>query len=372
MTDTPEGQWQPARYEDYSEEELYEHIRIITSIRTESTEESNRSSLYEQRFRERPHLPELALRWLTELASVGLHEPDPERQAHLKQADPDRPVVDPQERTLLPVRVGGHRQAFWLKMDGSRTSYGYKDIEVLDKPLRTHMAIIALLTALEANPIDVEKLREALSEVGSPLEQSVRERWDMAWQDPLDDENREWILNVQLDPLLYVLGLLQYYRPDYNDLPPEQRLDLISEASERVNSFLKAARQLVGFLEYGAPGHDLREAAENASRDVRAAVLKDVEGLNSIQIANRFGLPISDAYREKNEHKGVVEMINRGRKMLEGALDKDGWQKHIRAMKAEVERFNKLTFKEKAMQSLVDAGESIEEARQSVERIFRR
>ena len=49
---------------------------------------------FEQRFRERPHLPDLALSWLAELASVGLPPLDPDRQAPLKQADPDRPVVD--------------------------------------------------------------------------------------------------------------------------------------------------------------------------------------------------------------------------------------------------------------------------------------
>lgn len=364
MTNKPKGYWDNEEYEDYSEEELYEEFL--------RDPEQFRDDLYSFGFREHQHLPELARRWLAELADVGLHKPDPSWQVHLKQASIDRPVFDVQEGELRPVQVGDHRQVFWLKVDGLRTGRGYRNIEVFDEPLRTQTAITALLTVLEANPIDVEKIREALSEVESPLEHSVDERWFTAWWGYLGDEGYEWNEKIQRNQFQYLLALLRHYRPDFDELPHKEQVGLISGASERVNSFLVASRQLVGFLEYGTPGRDLREAAEDAKRDVRAAVLKDVEGLGSIKIAERFRLPISEKYRTKNEHKGVLEMVKRGRKMLERALGKDGWQKQVEAMKADAEWYSKLSTKEKAVQAMVDRGMSIEEARQQLEKASRR
>ncbi len=359
MTDNLGNRWEGEGYENRSEEELYEQLLQDARFL--------RESLYQYGVSEHENLPELARRWLTELANLGLREPEPDRQTHFKQPNTDRPIIDTQEGKLHPVRVGDHLQVFWLNLDGPRTGHGYKNIEVLDEPLRTQTATIAFLTILEANPIDVEKLNEALSDVGPPLEHSINERWASAWWGLLGDEGAVWNEKIQLYRLRYVLALLRYYRPKFDELPHDEQLALISGASERINAFLLASRQLVAFLEYGSPGHDLRQAATNASRDVRAAVLKDVEGLGSIRIAERLGLPVSEKYRTKNEHKRVVKMIERGRKMLEEALTKDGWQKQIDAMKADAARYRELSPKEKALRTMVDNGVPVEEARRRLE-----
>jgi DNA-directed RNA polymerase specialized sigma24 family protein len=94
--------------------------------------------------------------------------------------------------------------------------------------------------------------------------------------------------------------LLHYYRPSYDSLSREEQRDLVDATVERVNAFLKASRQLVEFLEYGVPNRKQRAALQDANRDVRAAVLSEVEGLSSPRIAERFGLSLSDAYKTKH------------------------------------------------------------------------
>jgi hypothetical protein len=276
--------------------------------------------------------------------------------------------MEPEVGQLYPARVDEHRQVFWLELDGPRTrrgdKSGYKSIKVFDRPLRTQMAIIGALTILETGPIDTERLRKALSQAEPPLERSINEREIAAWWGELGQEGVKWRTDLQLPYLRYVLTLLRYYRPSFDELPHEQQLDLIAQAAERVNTLLTAARQLVEFLEYGAPDQDLRAAAEDANRDVRAAVLKDVEDMSSIRIAERFGLNITEKYRDQREHPTVRQMINRGRKLLESGLGTEGWRKQVEAMKAEAKRWQKLSAEEQIIEMWAERDDiTVEEAR---------
>jgi hypothetical protein len=146
---------------------------------------SPRSWLYRLGTESWSDLSELARLWLNELNDVGLRTIDPLSEAPQKQLNPRRPEMEPEEGQLYPARVDEHRQVFWLKLDGPRTSRGrksgYKSIKVFDRPLRTQMAIIGALTVLETGPIDTERLRQALSQVEPPLESSIDERERAAW-----------------------------------------------------------------------------------------------------------------------------------------------------------------------------------------------
>ncbi len=349
--------------------------------------ELNKLSLYRGGLElEHRTLQELADAWLKELAEEGMPGLDPDENAPLKQADPRRPEFDPQGGTRIPARVGDHPQKFWLRLDGPRTGVGdgggYSTIVVEDKPLRTQSAIVALVTVLEASKIDVKCLREALSELVPPLLRSVDERLYGSWwsknlpeenaEPPEKDEQREkeyaWHKNLQLPKLRYVLALLRYYRPRFDNLTHREQLDLILLASDRVNQFLKATRQLVGFLEYGVPNRDLREAAEVANRDVAAKMLTDVEGLNLVEVADRLGIPVTNAQRVKNDASRVREMIKRGKKLLEDAFGEEGWRNQVEAMKAEAKHFRNLSIEEQAVQTLVDGCELEEEARRQIAR----
>lgn len=329
---------------------------------------SSKSWLYQSGAESWSDLSELARLWLNELNKVGLRKIDPLSEAPQKQLNPRRPAMEPEEGQLYPARVDEHRQVFWLNLDGPRTSRGaksgYKSIKVYDRPLRTQMAIIGALTVLETGLIDTERLREALSQTEPPLERSINEREVAAWWGELGEEGFKWLTDLQLPYLSYVLSLLRYYRPSFDELPHEQQLDLIAQAGERVNKLLTAARQLVEFLEYGAPDQDLRAAAEDANRDVRAAVLKDVEDMNSIQIAERFCLNITEKYRDQRDHPRVRQMIKRGRKMLESALGTEGWRKQVAAMKAEAERWQELSAEEQSIEMWAERDDvTVEEAR---------
>jgi hypothetical protein len=95
----------------------------------------------------------------------------------------------------------------------------------------------------------------------------------------------------------------------------------------------------LSFLEYGAPGEDTRAAVENVARDVRAAMLYDVGGLNYLQIAEVLGIPPPSATnREKRDHPTVRAMVKRGRKILEEAFGEEDWYEKAQAMRSEAKR----------------------------------
>jgi hypothetical protein len=161
-------------------------------------------------------------------------------------------------------------------------------------------------------------------------------------EENLSQDDSSLSFTLQFFELRYVLHLLRYYRPSFDELPRQDKLNLIEETSKRVNAFLKASRQLVQFLDFGVPGRDLRPARKNANRDVKAAVLKDVEYLESRQIAERLGLS-SDNYKTKGGNRTVDKMIERGRELLESALGEEGWQEWIKVMKVDAEWFRNLS-----------------------------
>lgn len=75
--------------------------------------------------------------WLEELANAGLTEVAPTEVPikggthHLDQLPHAR------EGDLRPVRLGKGRKVAWVRFDGPRTRRGYRDVDLLDQPLRT-------------------------------------------------------------------------------------------------------------------------------------------------------------------------------------------------------------------------------------------
>ena len=128
-------------------------------------EEEVRSALYQYGATGFPFriLQEL---WLQELEDVGLSEVKPSTsvppKAEINYGNQTTPWL---RGDMRPVRLGKSLKGAWLRLDGPRTKHGYRNIEVLDKSLRTEAAIVAALTVLEASRIesfDFERLREAL------------------------------------------------------------------------------------------------------------------------------------------------------------------------------------------------------------------
>jgi hypothetical protein len=316
-------------------------------------------------------LPEFAGKWLEELTRVGYrsmatveHEGGERRLPNKQQADPirDSSVSRPLgvEEGAYPVIFEKSRQVLWLRLEGERsTKRGYKEVRVSAKPLRTDEAILAALTVLEGKQVDARQVRDALDASGIDLDVSltgqVYERHDLRGPLPIS-------------LLEYVFLLLRYHRPEFDGLPREAKLDLIESTCVHINDCVDAARKLSAFLEYGVPGKPQRGAARTADRDVRAAVRKDVDGWTYRRIGEELDVPLPQDFDYKGDHPRVRQMVNRGRNILERTLGKDGWRKHIDAMRTEAKRWNALTDLEQCAESTaVSLGMPYEEARRICE-----
>jgi hypothetical protein len=166
----------------------------------------------------------------------------------------------------------------------------------------------------------------------------------------------------------YVLLLLRHHRPEFDNLPHEEKLALITQTCAHVNEFLETLRKFMAFLEHGVPGRHLKSAVKDANRDVKAAVLRDVDKLTYREIGEELGLPLPKDFRDKGDHPRVRQMVKRGRSMLECALGKEGWQEHIGRMKAEDKRRRSLSPVERDTEDTAESlGIPYEEALRRIE-----
>ena len=296
-------------------------------------------------------IPQLALCWLETLTEMG-GLPDveqlrgPETGSEIKRVTVSDPINAPLfEDAYLAVFENG--QKLWLREGKRRSAKGSRTIEVLEKPVRTDAAILAMLTVLEGRPIETDRVPEVFSKSGG-------------------------ILHEEYDDLvgsaLYAYSLLRYFRQDFASLPEEERLALVKGTYVRIKDLLEASRKLAEYLEYGAPARDLRPAVENASIDIKAAVLKDVDGLTNREIADHLDVPVSPNARRTEDYSKIHKMVVRGRGILERAWGKDGWRKKAESMKAEAARWYALTPEERVVEECAELlGVSPQEARRMLE-----
>jgi hypothetical protein len=330
--------------------------------------------------------------WLQELGDVGLGEVGPSPGAPLK-AEPGHHDHTPPtpEGDVRPVQLGKSRKAAWIRLDGPRTERGYRDIEVLDQPLRTDAAIITALTVLEASVIedtDFERLREALlahveahSEQGEKNLQEVLSRLPARWFSDqktrideeiqrLSPEEREkqekkgrlpkrW-KRWERNPLLwrrsirYMLSLLRYRRPAFDGHTFEEQLDFLNQHRRVVNAFLKEQRKHVAFLEYGT-SEGIPRAGQLARDQVKAALLADVEDLPHREIANELDVDITGrSYDIYAKIPAVSRMIEEGQRLLNEGLPETSWPKYAEQMKVEAERYRSLSKEEKDIVRLAE------------------
>ena len=221
-------------------------------------------------------LPSLARLWLHELANVGLQEIDRSSGGPPKEPASYYPRSEPLHSDVVPIKLEDSREVLLLKLNARRSGRGYKRAEILDTFMSTDRAILAALTALEAKEIKTKGLDESLieREVDSsneewpePAEETYEETVqelvqavDEGLVQALEEDIREFRY-ADDDPqvhtahtLAYVVALLRYYRPEFDDLPREERVALVKEGCKRVVTFLEALRHLEAFLEYWAPG----------------------------------------------------------------------------------------------------------------------
>lgn len=327
--------------------------------------------------------PYFAKEWISELARVGyramatVHYSDGSLRLPTKQrADNSSAIAEPlvEMEDAYPVLFDNSRQVLWLHLQGNRSlDRGYREIRVSDEPVSTDKAILAAVTAMEGRVLDLDHLRAALHALKLPLEEPMWIHWseaidelpDLPYQPDRFEEHlrkrgrqrRESVLPGGLQShqhLDYVLLLLRYYRPDFDNLPQEEKIGLIEHACGHINEFLEALRKLAAFLEYGTPGKRQKSAAKDADRDVRSAIRRDVDGLTYRQIGKEFELPPPKDFEYKGDHPTARQMVMRGRSILERALGKEGWREHIESMRAEAKRWSSLSEVEQEAESMVE------------------
>jgi hypothetical protein len=337
-------------------------------------------------------LPSLARLWLHELANVGLQEIDRSSGAPPKEPASYYPRSEPLHSEVVPIKLEGSREVLWLKLNGRRSGRGYKRAEVLDTSMSTDRAILAALTALEAKETNTKELDESLieREVDSsnkewpePGEESYKEivqelvqAVDDGLVQALEEDMSEFRYAYD-DPqvhtvrtLAYVVALLRYYRPEFDDLPREERVALAKEGCKRIAMFLEALRHLEAFLEYWAPERDLRSKVEDAARDIKAAELQDVERLNNVQLGKRLGIdpPPSEAVRRTNST--ARDSAKRGRRLLKSTLGEEGWRKLVEDKRAQRDGYWSRSEEERSLlQFAENEGLSTEEARRLLDDI---
>ncbi len=347
--------------------------------------------------------------WLQELRNAGLSQVDtpgtfPKGGTHgLGQTGEAR------EGDLRPVRLGKSLKNAWVKFDGPRTGFGYKEIGVLDQPLRAEAAIVAALTVLEASILgddDFRVLRTALlervranseklkdqtlqevldqlpihwfSERKADADKELERRLDKELSGLPPDERekernkrvpkrwREWERHpdVWRRTIKYMMTLLRYRRPDFEEYTVEQQLGFLDRHRKVIRAFLEGQRNHAAFLEYGTPQRTPR-VAELAQNQVKAAVLADVEGLSHREIADRIGAPVSDrSYDLYAKIPTVTREVEAGRTILEDALPDTGWRRYAEHTRAEAARYRSLSEEERVVEAITEVtGWSLEDAR---------
>ena len=382
-------------------------------------EEDVRSELYEYGATRFP-LRVLEELWLQELEKVRLGEVSPSSgippKAEINHHDQRTPWL---KGDVRPMRLGTGGKGAWIRLDGPRTKRGYRNIELLDKPLRTEAAIVAVLTTLEASVIedaDFKRLHEELL-------RHVEARPDLrrkGLQEVLNGLPRNWFLDreVELDEELkriadlllpgkehsfkrslaeeerriykdlknrlpkpwgrwersyrlwersvrFIVALLRYRRPDFDGYTLEDQLDLVDEHRKRINKFLKKQREYMAFLEYGTL-EGTPSAAKRARDQIRAAILRDVEKRSHRYIAKKLAITF-DEERYKGDMKipEVTALVREGRRLLDDVFaGEGGWQTRAEQMKAEAERYTSLDEESKLIERVAEnTGWTVEKAR---------
>ena len=219
---------------------------------------------------------------------------------------------------------------------------GYREISVSDEPLRTDAAILAALTVLEGRPLDVGALHKVLRRILPLRGESFFDRWTKVLEDGHAREDlRPTLQDLRHHQTLdYALMLLRYHSPGFDKLALEERADLIEETCAHINKFVEVLHKLISFLEHGKPKRRGPAATKVASRDIKAAVLKEVDDLTYRQIAEVLCMNTPADFLIKGDHPTVRKMVKRGRSALVVALGEEGWRAHAQAMKGEAQRWH--------------------------------
>jgi hypothetical protein len=269
--------------------------------------------------------------------------------ARLEKSELPRPTDESGDTVRLRL-LDGREVPFRLRPEGWQ--YSYRGARREPGSERMERAILGVLVALEAELVDPARETGKNSEVtrqGAHLRVGVQEVMRAGVVDELEAVQKA----IEADPVLKEAGtdawqaearlslaeaVLQHYHPDFDDRPKGERIDLLINAARHMDEVLRALEALQEFIQAGRLGGRARKKAAEPQGDVRAAELKDALDLKRREIGEILGVPLSDDDRKQGGHKGVANMIWRGRKLLKDNLQEEGYKQHIANIRTDLKR----------------------------------
>lgn len=139
--------------------------------------------------------------------------------------------------------------------------------------------------------------------------------------------------------------LIRHYRPEFEDMPIGEQSNVVLQVTERAEEFVEALRKLALTVQHARPYEGLPTSPiKQAARDVRAAELKDIDGLSHVEIGRRLGARQSDNDEARRDNYSVrTRLVPNGRKILAAALTEEGYQRHVSVGKTEKRRWEGLS-----------------------------
>lgn len=300
------------------------------------------------------HLTGLAVEWLEELAREGYQGVTVSYFGDgvlvalpAKQKTSSKAIPEPLRMNAKagPAFLGDGHQVLWLELEVGRSERGHREINLNDEPLRTDTAILASLMAMECRPVDLDRVRTVLATLPRPMEVPF-------WKQRMSSLGQELPHPRTLD---FAMMLLRYHKPAFDQLSEAERVELLERACGHINEFLSTLYRVAAFLDYGVPGRQLRSAKGEAEKHIEAAVLKHVYGLSTMEVARQMGEPVAQKQKNKNDPATVRQWVRRGTQLMVNAMGEKRWWAHVEAMKAEAERWNKLTEEEQEAEETLEA-----------------
>jgi hypothetical protein len=188
-------------------------------------------------------------------------------------------------------------QVMRLLLNAKRTEQGYKRAEVLVGPSRTEEAYVAAVLALKGEEMERERDKgDRQGDKMAPASKAIL-FFELLRVHRTDEETRDAVHQAMKElglmneerfkatdyfegpKLTPVYELLQYFRPDFDDVSEKDRIELLERTIGYVNEYLEALGRLTAFLQYGKPGpyEGLpTKLVTRATRQVQAAELREV------------------------------------------------------------------------------------------------
>lgn len=262
----------------------------------------------------------------------------------LLQSEADRHGADPGDRFLLE---NGQMARLSLERKDGVDEYP-RAVVSLSVP-RLEQAIAAAVVALQAEPVKKEELGRTHLALGARewTEENIRAMagGQEKLETPPEPQNAKMKDIFRGSSYDYAVDLLRSYRPNFGEMPPQDRAALVNRVLEKVNPFLEALRGLVATIQHADPYEGLPNSPiKKAGEQIRAAELRDIEGLSNVELGRRFGIPQTGSDEIKNDNSRARErLVKPGRAKLKAAMGEDGYRAYVEESKAERQRWRSLS-----------------------------